>query len=125
MISNRTDAAEATRNLLIEAAALARDARRLVLAADLLANAAASFGHGLLHGHPPDGHELLVRFGASIEATRGVASATDGLQAALESLRFTFADEPEPLQRLRARALDELRTHLGRTLNPAPSPTPR
>lgn len=122
MNPNRIDAAEAARNLLIEAEALSRDARRLVLAADLLSNAATSFGHGLLEGRPPDGYDLLTRYGSSIEATRSVARAIDGLQAALESLRFVFADEPEPLERLRARALDELRVHLARTLPPTPRP---
>lgn len=108
------DAAEAARITLTEAAALARLARRLVSAADLLERAATSFAHGLVVDRPPDGHDLLSRYGASAECVAACLAALRGLEDGLEGIRFAFEDEPEPVARLRARALDELRLHLER-----------
>ena len=103
------DAAEAARNLLIEVEAFCRDARRVVTTADLLSHAATSFGRGLVEGRPPDGRDLLERYGRAVEALSASSGALLGFKAALESLRFAFTDEPEPDARIRARALDELR----------------
>ena len=114
MSTERLDAAEAARNLLVETEALARDTRRLLLVADQLRQHAAAFGQGLLEGRTPDGGELLTSFGRVLEAATGAVRATTGLERDLRELRFTFADEPEPIARIRARALDELRAHLRR-----------
>lgn len=115
------DAAEAARNLLIEIEALCRDARRLVASADLLFAATDSFGRGLVEGRPPDGRDLLERYGRAVEALSASSGALLGFEAGLESLRFAFTDEPEPNARLRARALDELRAHLARRRAHAPA----
>jgi predicted RNA-binding protein YlqC (UPF0109 family) len=112
--STPLDPVEAARVALSESEALSRAARRLVAAADLLERAAASFAAGLLADRPPDGGDLLGRHGRTAEALAAAASALDGLEDGLGSLRFAFTDEPEPEPRLRARALDELRAHLAR-----------
>ena len=114
MPSTPLDPVEAARIALTEAEALSRAARRLVAASDLLERAAASFAGGLLVDRPPDGADLLGRYGRAAEALAAAASALNGLEDGLDSLRFVFTDEPEPEARLRARALDELRAHLGR-----------
>ena len=88
--------------------------RRLGPATDLLERAAASFAQGLLVGRPPDGHDLLKRFGAVSEALGAALAAFRGVEDGLEALRFAFEDDPEPDARLRARAIDELRLHMSR-----------
>lgn len=108
------DAAEAARLTLSEAEALSRAIRRAVAAADLLERAAWSFAAGLLAGRPPDGGDLLMRYGAASEALAGANAALIGVEDGLGGLRFPFTDEPEPDARLRARAMDELREHLAR-----------
>ena len=107
------DPAEAARITLTEAEALSRLARRLVGAADLLERAAASFAYGLTQDRAPDGHDLLSRYGAAAEVVDAGRAALLGLEDGLAHLRFAFTDLPEPDARLRARALDELRLHLG------------
>ena len=121
MSESHLDAAEAARNLLIEVEAFCRDARRVVTTADLLSHAATSFGRGLVEGRPPDGRDLLERYGRAVEALSAAASALDGFEANLEGLRFVFTDEPEPDARLRARAIDELREFLARRRLPLSS----
>lgn len=119
MSDSRLDAAEAARMALSEAEALSRTVRRMVGASDLLERAAASFAAGLLADRPPDGHDLLSRYGAVAEAHSAATAALRGLEEGLESLRFAFTDEAEPNARLRARALDELRAYIARRRNGA------
>lgn len=106
------DRAEAARNTLSAAQALTRAARRLVTTSDLLENAAVSLARGLVLDRVPDGHDLLTRYGAALEALAGCNSAALGLEEGVGALHFPFADEPEPDARLRERAMDELRAHL-------------
>ena len=110
------DPAEAARITLTEAEALSRLARRLVAATDLLERAAASFANGLVLDRAPDGQDLLARYGAVAEILDAGRAALRGLEEGLSNLRFAFADVPEPDARLRARALDELRLHLGQRM---------
>ena len=114
MSDPQLDPAEAARMTLSEAEAVSRAIRRAVPAVDRLERASASFAAGLLAERPPDGHDLLSRYGALDEAIGAVNAALRGLEEGLESLRFAFTDLPEPDARLRARALDELREHLAR-----------
>lgn len=108
------DLAEAARIVLVSSEAVSRAARRLVPAADLLERSSASLAYGLVQGRPPDGQDLLTRYGAADEALEATRAAMLGLVDGLEGLRFVLTDLPEPDARLRARALDELRIHLGR-----------
>lgn len=114
MCTERLDAAEAARNLLVESDALTRDTRRLRQAADQHRAAAAAFAQGLLAGRVPDGAELLTSFGRVLEAVTSAARAASALDRDLRELRFVFEDEPEPVARIRAHALDELRAWLRR-----------
>lgn len=114
MPESRLDAAEAARVVLREAEALARAARRAVAAADLLERAAATFARGFVADRPPDGADLLTRAGRAREAMEAATGALLGAEDGLDNLRFVFTDEVEPPERLRLRALDELREHLAR-----------
>lgn len=114
MSESRLDAAEAARLVLSEAEAYTRAGRRLVAAADLFERAAASFARGFVEGRPPDGSDLLTRAGRAREALEAATSALCGAEDGLDHLRFVFSDEVEPPERLRARAVDELREHLAR-----------
>lgn len=115
MCTERLDAAEAARNLLVEAETLARDTRRLQQAADQHRAAAAAFAQGLLAGRVPDGADLLTSFGRVLEALTSATRAVSALDRDVRELRFVFEDEPEPVARIRAHALDELRAWLRRT----------
>ena len=112
MSESRLDAAEAAHIVLREAEALSRAARRAVAAADLLERAAASFARGFVAGRPPDGADLLSGAGRAREAMEAATGALLGAEDGLDSLRFVFTDEAEAPERLRQRALDELREHL-------------
>lgn len=112
MSEERLDAAEAARNLLVESLTLARDADRLRQVADQLCHDVTAFAQGLVEGQVPEGAALLTSFGRVLEAVTGVARATTGMERDLRELRFAFADEPDPIARIRAHALKELRAHL-------------
>lgn len=114
MSESRLDAAEAARVVLRESEALSRAARRSVTAADLFERAAASFARGLVAERPPDGADLLSRAGRAREALEAATGALLGAEDGLESLRFVFTDDAEPPERLRLRAMDELKEHLAR-----------
>lgn len=108
------DAAEAARVTLTESESLSRAIRRAAAAADPLERAAANFARGLVGGLPPDGRELLSRYGALCEALAATSAALRGLEDGLDSLRFAFTEGPETDAQLRGRALDELRLALER-----------
>lgn len=114
MSENLLDAAEAARITVCGSEDLFRTSRRLMSAAEALQHSSVSLGHGLLVDRAPDGHDLLTRYGAALEALAAVKAAMLDIEDGLSNLRFVFTDAPEVDARLRARALDELRLHLKR-----------